>query len=43
VIPDIGAIFEFYGYRFTILEKRANQITQLLIEHLADPYDDVQE
>jgi Mg2+/Co2+ transporter CorB len=43
VIPDNGAVFEFFGYRFTIVEKRANQITQLLIEKLTDPYDDAQE
>jgi Mg2+/Co2+ transporter CorB len=42
VIPDVHAIFEFYGYRFTIQEKRANQITQLLIERLEE-YDDAQE
>lgn len=43
VIPDMGAVFEFFGYRFTVAEKRANQITQLLIEKLADLYDDAQE
>lgn len=43
VIPDMGAVFEFFGYRFTIAEKRVNQITQLLVEKLTDPYDDVQE
>jgi Mg2+/Co2+ transporter CorB len=43
VIPDVGAVFEFYGYRFTIAEKRANQITQLFIERLEDSYDDAQE
>lgn len=43
VIPDVGAVFEFYGYRFTIEEKRANQITQLLIEALPEMYDDAQE
>lgn len=43
VIPDQGASFEFYGYRFTVEEKRANQITQLLIEALADAFDDAQE
>lgn len=42
VIPDKNAMFEFYGYRFTIEEKRANQITQLLIEKLPD-FDDAQE
>lgn len=43
VIPDLGAMFEFFGYRFTIEEKRANQITQLLIEKLNDAFDDAQE
>ena len=43
VIPDADAVFEFYGYRFTVAEKRVNQITQLLIERLADSYDDSQE
>lgn len=43
VIPELNATFEFYGYRFTVAEKRANQITQLLIERLADAYDDAQE
>ena len=43
VIPDVGAVFEFFGYRFTVAEKRVNQITQLLVERLADPYDDSQE
>jgi Mg2+/Co2+ transporter CorB len=43
VIPDLNAIFEFFGYRFTITQKRANQITQLLIERLADSFDDAQE
>ena len=43
VIPDVNATFEFYGYRFTVAEKRINQITQLLIERLADGFDDVQE
>ncbi len=43
VIPDLQATFEFYGYRFTVVEKRANQITQLLIEKLAEAYDDAQE
>jgi Mg2+/Co2+ transporter CorB len=43
VIPDAGAVFEFYGYRFTIEDKRANQITQLLIEKLPDAFDDAQE
>lgn len=43
VIPDLGAVFEFFGYRFTIAEKRVNQITQLYIEPLADTYDDAQE
>ena len=43
VIPDQGAIFEFFGYRFTIAEKKSNQITQLIVEQLHDPFDDSQE
>lgn len=43
VIPDTNAVFEFFGYRFTIAEKKANQVTQLLIERLADGFDDAQE
>lgn len=43
VIPDKGAVFEFYGYRFTIEDKHARQITQLLVEKLPDSFDDAQE
>lgn len=43
VIPDVGAVFELAGYRFTIAERRANQITQLLIERLEEAFDDAQE
>lgn len=43
VIPDVAAVFEFFGYRVTVAEKRANQLTQLLIERLSDGYDDTQE
>lgn len=43
VIPEVNATFEFYGYRFTIAEKKVNQITQIIIEELADPFDDSQE
>ena len=43
VIPDVGAVFEFAGYRFTITERHARQITQMLIEPLPDPFDDAQE
>lgn len=43
VIPDKGATFEFYGYRFTVEDKRANQITLLQVEKLEDAFDDAQE
>lgn len=43
VIPDVGAVFEFFGYRFNIVEKRANQITQMILERLVDSFDDAQE
>lgn len=45
-IPDKGAVFEFYGYRFTVEEKRANQLVQIVIEPVAKPddeFDDAQE
>ncbi len=35
-IPDKGAVFEFYGYRFVVTEKKANQITELVAEPLED-------
>ncbi|MFM9890740.1 MAG: HlyC/CorC family transporter [Rickettsiales bacterium] len=43
VIPDVGAVFELAGYRFTIAERRANQVTQLYVEPLSDAFDDAQE
>ncbi|MFM9768155.1 transporter associated domain-containing protein, partial [Streptomyces scabiei] len=43
VIPDVGAVFELAGYRFTIAERHARQITQLLVERLEDAFDDAQE
>ena len=43
VIPDKGATFGFFGYRFTIEEKRATQIMKLLVEKLEDAFDDAQE
>lgn len=45
-IPDAGAVFEFFGHRFTVDEKKVNQITQLIVEKLArdnDDFDDAQE
>lgn len=45
-IPDAGAVFEFYGHRFTVDEKKVNQITQLIVEKLVrdnDDFDDAQE
>jgi Mg2+/Co2+ transporter CorB len=45
VIPDKGAVFEFFGYRFTIEESRKTQITQVIIEKLeeAEDFSDTQE
>jgi len=45
-IPDVGAVFEFFGYRFTVVEKKVNQLTLLTVEKLAqelDEFDDAQE
>lgn len=30
-IPETGAVFLFYGFRFTILEKRANQLLRIKV------------
>lgn len=43
VIPDMGASFEFFGYRFTVEERRINQVTMLTIEKLPDVDDSAQE
>ncbi|MFZ4125640.1 MAG: HlyC/CorC family transporter [Rickettsiales bacterium] len=34
VIPDKHAVFEFSGTRFTVAEKKGNQLTELIIERL---------
>lgn len=36
VIPEKGSVFEFYGYRIKVEEKKANQITQLMVERLPE-------
>lgn len=33
-IPEVGAMFEFHGYRFTINERKANQLTLLTVQKL---------
>lgn len=41
MIPEQGAVFEFYNIRFTVSERNGNQITQLIIEPLpAEPDDE---
>lgn len=41
MIPDQGAVFEFYGVRFIIAKRTGNQITQLVLELVeADDDDD---
>jgi len=40
-LPNVGQMFEFYGYRFEILKRQRNQITQLRIfPPLKDPTKD---
>lgn len=40
-LPNVGQMFEFYGYRFEILKRQRNQITQLRIfPPLKDPSKD---
>lgn len=45
VIPEKGAILEFFGYRFVIEGQKANQVLQLMVERLdhIDDYPDAQE
>ena len=43
VIPDVAASFEFFGYRFTVAERKVNQISMLTVERLPDDEDDTQE
>jgi Mg2+/Co2+ transporter CorB len=35
-IPDVGAVFVFHGFRFTVEEKRANQLLRLQIQRISD-------
>lgn len=37
-IPAIGESFEAYGFRFTVVDKAASQITRLRIERLSDTH-----
>ncbi|WP_373084574.1 HlyC/CorC family transporter [Sneathiella sp.] len=39
IIPDIGQVFIFHGYKFEILKKEHNQITELRVTAI-DPLDD---
>lgn len=45
VIPEKGAVLEFYGYRFVVEDQKPNQITQLMVEQIdpSDEYSDAQE
>jgi Mg2+/Co2+ transporter CorB len=45
VIPEKGAVFEFEGTRFTVAEKKGHQLTELIVERLADEdaFEDAQE
>jgi len=36
-IPDAGRVFSFHGYRFEILSKSRNQITQIKVEKTFAP------
>jgi len=35
MIPTVGQVFSFHGYRFEVLEKQANRITKLKVQPLA--------
>jgi len=36
VIPSVGAQFDVYGFRFTVISKQGAQLTRLRIEKLPD-------
>lgn len=36
-IPQQGSVFEFYGIRFQVTERKANQLTRIVVEPLAAP------
>lgn len=40
MIPEQGAVFEFYGVRFTIAKRTGNQIAQLVLELVEEGEDD---
>lgn len=40
MIPEQGAVFEFYGTRFIIAERIGNQLTQLIVEAVEPSADD---
>lgn len=40
LIPEEGAVFEFFNMRFTIAQRVANQLTQLIIEPLLEEDED---
>ena len=35
VIPDVGQVFSFYGFRFEVLRRHRNQVTLLRIAPLS--------
>lgn len=45
VIPEKGAVLEYHGYRFTVEERKTNQLLQIMVEKIqtTDDYPDVQE
>jgi Mg2+/Co2+ transporter CorB len=40
MIPDVGQVFEFYGFRFEVIKKRKQQITSINVLPLNPPMDE---
>lgn len=40
-IPEQGSVFEFYGVRFSIAERKGNQLTRIIMERIAPPESEV--
>ena len=38
MIPETGQVFEYRGYRFEVLERRAQRITRLKLRKLQEPH-----
>ena len=40
MIPEVGQAFSFHGFRFEVLKKRKQQITQIKVTKIEPPKDE---